>query len=190
MKTNECNMSRKLLQHQYTTIATSKKQCREGEEPSAPRARRRWGHHRRSSITPCCRASPAPPARNPTPGAPIRHRRAPPPRPVRRQTSTPPPAAGSPGAGDGGGRREAGARLARSRWRVSYGPPWPTTLVGTRTDYSVGPWDYPACATRHLMAWSTRTTEEKYSDRKLYMSRTIWKTPRRTRLVLSPYSDL
>jgi hypothetical protein len=28
----------------------------------------------------------------------------------------------------------------------------PTTSVGTRTDYSVGPWDYPACATRHLMA--------------------------------------
>jgi hypothetical protein len=22
--------------------------------------------------------------------------------------------------------------------------PGPTTLVGTRTDYSVGPWDYPA----------------------------------------------
>jgi hypothetical protein len=61
--------------------------------------------------------------------------------------------------------------------------PGPTTSVGTRTDYSVGPWDY-------LMAWSTRTTEEKYSDRKLYMSRTVWKTPRRTRLVLSPYSDL
>jgi hypothetical protein len=35
---------------------------------------------------------------------------------------------------------------------VSYGPPW--------TDYSVGPWDYPACATRHLKAWSTRTTQE------------------------------
>jgi hypothetical protein len=68
--------------------------------------------------------------------------------------------------------------------------PGPTTSVGTRTDYSVGPWDYPACATRHLMAWSTRTTEEKYSVRKLYMSRTLWKTPRRTRLVLSPYSDL
>jgi hypothetical protein len=68
--------------------------------------------------------------------------------------------------------------------------PGPTTSVGTRTDYSVGPWDYPACATRHLMAWSTRTTEEKYSVRKLYMSRTVWKTPRRTRLVLSPYSDL
>jgi hypothetical protein len=68
--------------------------------------------------------------------------------------------------------------------------PGPTTSVGTRTDYSVGPWDYPACATRHLMAWSTRTTEEKYSVRKLYMFRTVWKTPRRTRLVLSLYSDL
>jgi hypothetical protein len=68
--------------------------------------------------------------------------------------------------------------------------PRPTTSVGTRTDYSVGPWDYPACATRHLKAWSTRTAEEKYSVRKLYMSRTVWKTPRRTRLVLSPYSDL
>jgi hypothetical protein len=70
------------------------------------------------------------------------------------------------------------------------GLPGPTTSVGTRTDYSVGPWDYPACATRHLMAWSTRTTKEKYSVRKLYMSRTVWKTPRCTRLVLSPYSDL
>jgi hypothetical protein len=68
--------------------------------------------------------------------------------------------------------------------------PGPTTSVGTRTDYSVGPWDYPTCATRHLKAWSTRTTEEKYSVRKLYMSCTVWKTPRRTRLVLSPYSDL
>jgi hypothetical protein len=28
----------------------------------------------------------------------------------------------------------------------------PITLVGTRTDYSVGPWDYQACATWHLMA--------------------------------------
>jgi hypothetical protein len=64
--------------------------------------------------------------------------------------------------------------------------PGPTTSVGTSTDYSVGPWDYPACATRYLMAWSTGTTEEKYSVRKLYMSRTVWKTPRRTRLVLSP----
>jgi hypothetical protein len=38
--------------------------------------------------------------------------------------------------------------------------PGPTTSVGTRTDYSVGPWDYPACATRHLKAWSTRTAQE------------------------------
>jgi hypothetical protein len=68
--------------------------------------------------------------------------------------------------------------------------PGPTTSVRTRTDYSVGPWDYPACATRHPMAWSTRTAEVKYSVRKLYMSRAVWKTPRRTRLVLSPYSDL
>jgi hypothetical protein len=68
--------------------------------------------------------------------------------------------------------------------------PGPTTSVGTMTDYSVGPWDYPACATRHLKAWSTRTAEEKYSIRKLYMSRTVWKTPRRNRLGLSPYSDV
>jgi hypothetical protein len=38
--------------------------------------------------------------------------------------------------------------------------PGPTASVGTRTDYSVGPWDYPACATRHLKAWSTRTAQE------------------------------
>jgi hypothetical protein len=68
--------------------------------------------------------------------------------------------------------------------------PGPTTSVGTRTNYLLGPWDCPACATRYLMVWSTRTTEEKYSVRKLYMSLTVWKTPRRTRLVLSPYSDL
>jgi hypothetical protein len=30
--------------------------------------------------------------------------------------------------------------------------PGPITLVGTRTDYSVGPWDYPTCAAWHLMA--------------------------------------
>jgi hypothetical protein len=68
--------------------------------------------------------------------------------------------------------------------------PGPTTSVGTRTDYSVGPWDYPACTTRRLKAWSTRAAEEEYLVRKLYMSCTVWKTPRRTRLVLSPYSDL
>jgi hypothetical protein len=51
--------------------------------------------------------------------------------------------------------------------------PGPTALVGTRTDYSVGPWDYSACATQHLMAWGARTTVEKYIDRKLYMSCTM-----------------
>jgi hypothetical protein len=56
---------------------------------------------------------------------------------------------------------------------VSYGPPRAHYLGGYQTDYSVGPWDYPACATRHLMAWSTRTTEEKYSVRKLYMFCTV-----------------
>jgi ketosteroid isomerase-like protein len=30
--------------------------------------------------------------------------------------------------------------------------PRPTTLVGTRTDYSVGPWDYLTCAARYPMA--------------------------------------
>jgi hypothetical protein len=45
---------------------------------------------------------------------------------------------------------------------VSYGPPWAHYLGGTRTDYSVGPKDYSACATRHLMAWGARTTVEEY----------------------------
>jgi hypothetical protein len=30
--------------------------------------------------------------------------------------------------------------------------PGPIASVGTRTDYSVGPWDYPTCAARYLMA--------------------------------------
>jgi hypothetical protein len=30
--------------------------------------------------------------------------------------------------------------------------PGPTTSVGTRTDYSVGPWDYLTCVARYLMA--------------------------------------
>jgi hypothetical protein len=51
--------------------------------------------------------------------------------------------------------------------------PGPTASVGTRTNYSVGPWDCPTCATRHLMAWGARTMVEKYSDRKLYMSCTM-----------------
>jgi hypothetical protein len=37
--------------------------------------------------------------------------------------------------------------------------PGPTTQVGSRTDYSVGPSDYSTCATRHLLAWSVRITE-------------------------------
>jgi hypothetical protein len=48
--------------------------------------------------------------------------------------------------------------------------PRPTTSVGTRTDYSVGPLDYPAWDARHLLVWSTRISVEKYSDRKLCMS--------------------
>jgi hypothetical protein len=48
--------------------------------------------------------------------------------------------------------------------------PWPTTSVGTRTDYLVGPWDYLAWAALHLLAWSTRISVKEYSDRKLYMT--------------------
>jgi hypothetical protein len=51
-----------------------------------------------------------------------------------------------------------------------YVPPWATTSVGTRTDYSVGPWDYQAWAARHLLAWSTRISVKEYSDRRLYMT--------------------
>jgi hypothetical protein len=51
--------------------------------------------------------------------------------------------------------------------------PRTTTPVGTRTDYSVGPWDYSTCATWHLMAWSTKTMVEEYSDRKLYITRSM-----------------
>jgi hypothetical protein len=65
-----------------------------------------------------------------------------------------------------------------------------TTPVGTRTNYSVGPWDYPTCAARHLMAWGARATVEEYSYRKLCMTGSMWRTPRRTRLVLSPQTDL
>jgi hypothetical protein len=48
--------------------------------------------------------------------------------------------------------------------------PGPTISVGTKTDYSVGPWDYSTWAARHLLAWSTRTMVEKYFDRKLCLS--------------------
>jgi hypothetical protein len=62
---------------------------------------------------------------------------------------------------------------ARPRLRCRMDLTGPTTSVGTRTDYSVGPWHYSTCATRHLMAWGARTTVGKYSDRKLYMSYTM-----------------
>jgi hypothetical protein len=42
------------------------------------------------------------------------------------------------------------ARLESTRGLVDL--PGPTASVGTRTDYSVGPSNYLACATRHLMA--------------------------------------
>jgi hypothetical protein len=66
----------------------------------------------------------------------------------------PPPAASSTPSSWPLRRTEAPRRLCRMDL------PGPTTSVGTRTDYSVGPWDYPACTTWHLKAWSTRTTQE------------------------------
>jgi hypothetical protein len=48
--------------------------------------------------------------------------------------------------------------------------PGTTTSVGSRTDYSVGPWDYLAWAARHLLAWSTRISVKEYQDRRLYMT--------------------
>jgi hypothetical protein len=55
-------------------------------------------------------------------------------------------------------------------WFCRMDIPGPTTPVGTRTNYLVGPWEYSTCATRYLMAWSARTAVEEYSDRKLRMS--------------------
>jgi hypothetical protein len=43
---------------------------------------------------------------------------------------------------------------------LSYGPPWAHYLGGYQDRLLGGPWDYPACATRHLKAWSTRTIQE------------------------------
>jgi hypothetical protein len=47
-----------------------------------------------------------------------------------------------------------------ARKRLSYGPPWAHYIGGYQDRLLGGPWDYPACATRHLKAWSTRTTQE------------------------------
>jgi hypothetical protein len=50
-------------------------------------------------------------------------------------------------------RRQARGRVVcRSGRACRMDLPGPTTSVGTRTNYLVGPWDYPACATRHLKA--------------------------------------
>jgi hypothetical protein len=46
----------------------------------------------------------------------------------------------------------------------------PTTSVGSKIDYSVGPWDYSAWAAQHLLVWSTRILVKEYSDRMLYMT--------------------
>jgi hypothetical protein len=59
------------------------------------------------------------------------------------------------GWGWAGGQWGSGRRRGHRRpgWWCRMDLPGPTASVGTRTDYSVGPWDYSACATRHLMAW-------------------------------------
>jgi hypothetical protein len=70
-------------------------------------------------------------------------------------------------------RQSQGPETAKPTQTCHMDLPGPTASVGTRTDYSVGPWDYSTCATRHLMAWGTRTMVEKYSNRKLHMSCTM-----------------
>jgi hypothetical protein len=47
-------------------------------------------------------------------------------------------------------RRMAAFLHGRGQCRMDL--PGPTTSMGTWTDYSVGPWDCPACAARYLMA--------------------------------------
>jgi hypothetical protein len=73
---------------------------------------------------------------------------------------------------------------------LSYGPPWAHYLGGYQDRLLVDPWDYSACATRHLMAWGASTTVKEYLNKKLYMSCNVQRTPRCTRLVLSPQTDL
>jgi hypothetical protein len=50
--------------------------------------------------------------------------------------------AGEPSSTPGGDAGEPACRMDL---------PGPTASVGTRTDYSVGPWDYLTCAARYLM---------------------------------------
>jgi hypothetical protein len=102
--------------------------------------------------SPCSRAPTIPKSCRGRPGVCRQHRPCP---PLRSHSWATAPAGSAPLIPDAGCRMDL---------------PGPTTSVGTRTEYSVGPWDYSTCATRHLMAWGARTTVEKYSDRKLYMS--------------------
>jgi hypothetical protein len=60
-------------------------------------------------------------------------------------------------ATDGAGAKQcvtafAVRRQKNARQSCRMDLPGPTASVGDRTDYSVGPWDYPTCAARHLMA--------------------------------------
>jgi hypothetical protein len=45
-----------------------------------------------------------------------------------------------------------GVRSVENQQHCRMDLPRPTTSVGIRTDYSVGPWDYPTCAARHPLA--------------------------------------
>jgi hypothetical protein len=78
--------------------------------------------------------------------------------------------------------------LAEQRCRMDL--PGPTTSVGTRTDYSVGPWDYSACATRHLMAWAQGLRWRSTRIGSCTSPILCRELPRRTRLVLSPQTNL
>jgi hypothetical protein len=49
-------------------------------------------------------------------------------------------------------QNEFGLKLKNIRSDCRMDLPGPTTSMGTGTDYSVGPWGYPTCAARYLMA--------------------------------------
>jgi hypothetical protein len=73
---------------------------------------------------------------------------------------------------------------------VSYGPPWAHYLDGYQDRLLGGPLGLPGLRYTVPDGVEHKDYGEKYSVRKLYMSCTVWKTPRRTQLVLSPYFDL
>jgi hypothetical protein len=72
-----------------------------------------------------------------------------------------------------------------SKKLVWYGPPWAHYLGGYQDRLLGGPLGLPDLRCTAPAGVKHKTTEEKYSDRKLYKFRTVWRTPRRTRLVLS-----